>query len=181
MCNDAWRSTVDYAASILGNLIRWRRQQGICTGYPALLDRLAACLRDAAKAQAQRGALSRKIQALLPTEDGCVLCGVRGEAESEAISAIASRLAKEETRTLNSLSAICLPHFSMLSATVEDAKLICKLMERQATILERLSEDMARYALKHDAVRRYLASDEEETAAQRALLLVAGHRNVHAA
>ena len=56
-----------------------------------------------------------------------------------------------------------------------------RVVELPATLLERLSEDMARYALKHDAVRRYLASDEEETAAQRALLLVAGHRNVHAA
>jgi hypothetical protein len=154
--------------------------QGICTGYAALLDRLAACLRDAAKGEIEQGVLARKTWALLPTRDGCVLCGVRAKAESEAISAIAHRLVEDEPRTLDSLSAICLPHFAMLATAIEDAKLMPRLMNRQAAILERLAEDMERYALKRDAVRRSLATDEEETAAQRALLLVAGHRNVGA-
>ena len=38
---------------------------------------------------------------------------------------------------------------------------------------------MKRYALKRDAVRRHLLSDEETAAARRALLLLAGHRNVN--
>ena len=33
--------------------------------------------------------------------------------------------------------------------------------------------------LKHDAVRRYLASQEETTAAERGLLLVTGRRQVN--
>ncbi|HVH74000.1 MAG TPA: hypothetical protein VM755_03705 [Stellaceae bacterium] len=43
----------------------------------------------------------------------------------------------------------------------------------------RRAEDMRRYALKHEGVRRHLASDEEEKAAQRALLLLAGHRTLN--
>jgi hypothetical protein len=38
---------------------------------------------------------------------------------------------------------------------------------------------MLRYALKHDGVRRHLASDEETSAADRALLLLAGHRAIN--
>jgi hypothetical protein len=68
----------------------------------------------------------------------------------------------------------------MVTEAIEDAGLIRKLIEREALILERVSEDMKRYALKRDAVRRYLLSDEETAAAHRALLLLAGHRNVNA-
>jgi small GTP-binding protein len=153
--------------------------QGICTGYPTLLDRLAARLRNAVSAESKQDPLSANIEGLLPTRKKCVLCQVQTKAESEAISAITSRLAENESAALRSLSAICLPHFAMLSDAISDVDLTQKLMDRQATILERLSEDMRRYALKHDAVRRFLASEEETTAAQRALMLLAGHRNVN--
>jgi hypothetical protein len=46
-------------------------------------------------------------------------------------------------------------------------------------LLERISEDMKRNALKHDAVRRYLATDEEASAARRGLLAITGFRNVN--
>jgi hypothetical protein len=36
-----------------------------------------------------------------------------------------------------------------------------------------------RYALKHDGLRRFLASEEETSAADRALLMLAGHRTVN--
>lgn len=54
-----------------------------------------------------------------------------------------------------------------------------KLLISEANVLERVSEDTRRYALKHDGVRRFLATAEELTAARRALLSVAGHRNVN--
>jgi hypothetical protein len=38
---------------------------------------------------------------------------------------------------------------------------------------------MKRYAIKHEGVRRYLASEEETTAADRGLLLMAGRRQVN--
>ena len=37
---------------------------------------------------------------------------------------------------------------------------------------------MRRYALKHDGLRRYLASDEETKAADGALMMLAGHRGL---
>jgi len=48
-----------------------------------------------------------------------------------------------------------------------------------AALLERCSEDMKRYTIKHEGVRRYLASEEETTAVERGLLLIAGHRQVN--
>jgi hypothetical protein len=105
---------------------------------------------------------------------------VRAKAESEAISSIAGRFSEQGMDTLNSLSAICIPHLALLSGALLDTKLFRKLMNHQAALLERLSEDMKRFALKHDATRRSLETKEEITAAERALLLIAGHRNVTA-
>jgi hypothetical protein len=150
-------------------------------GYPPLLHTLASRLRNAASADSSPEALAAGIEALLPTQGRCVLCTVRAKAETEVISKLADRLTVDETQAMNSLSAICIPHFSMLAAAIPDAALVRKLMAQQATILERLSEDMERYALKHDAVRRFLETREEATAAERALLVLAGHRNVNAA
>jgi hypothetical protein len=67
----------------------------------------------------------------------------------------------------------------MLVSAVRDGELIRALLERQAAVLQRFSEDMKRYAIKYDGVRRYLASEEETTAAERGLLLMAGRRQVN--
>ena len=145
--------------------------QGTCTGFPPLLDHLAERLREMALA-----GLS-KVEELVPNTEGCVMCAVRANAEAAAIVVTARRLSRDP-RTMKALSAICLPHLAMLTTAIEDRALLHKLIEHEAIILERLSEDMKRYALKRDAVRRYLLTEEETAAAHRALLLLAGHRNV---
>ena len=155
--------------------------QGICTGYPALLERLSALFRGTAVSGRPSGSLSATILALLPTEDSCVMCQVRANTEAKAVSSIVDRLKREREGTLNSLSAICLPHFRVLVAAVDDDAVIEGLLARQATILDRIAEDMRRYATKHDAIRRGLATEEETKAAYRALRVLAGLRNVHMA
>jgi hypothetical protein len=122
-----------------------------------------------------------KLSGLPPAQEHCIACTIRDKAEAEVIAALANRFAQDDKQALKSLSAICLPHFGMLSAAVQDADVVRKLMDHQATLLERVSEDMSRYALKHNATRRYLESQEETTAAERALLLLAGHHNVNTA
>jgi hypothetical protein len=54
------------------------------------------------------------------------------------------------------------------------------LIRSHAALLERTAEDLQRYALRHDALRRHLTSDEERSAATLILLLLAGHRSVSA-
>ncbi len=87
-------------------------------------------------------------------------------------------MSEDRARTLDALSAICLPHLAMLSDALPDADLIRALAERQAKIFERFAEDMRRYVLKWDALRRFLMSAEEMAAAQRAIDTVVGHRQV---
>jgi GTP-binding protein EngB required for normal cell division len=151
---------------------------GICTGYPRLLDQLSAELRDAASTT-QPDVLLTKLQNVLPTQSDCVLCDVRDKAEQEAITRLAKRLQEKRIDRSMSLSVTCLPHFVMLVAAVSDKDVVANLIDHQAAVLQRFSEDMRRYALKHDAVRRYLASHEETTVAERGLLSVAGRERVN--
>lgn len=64
-----------------------------------------------------------------------------------------------------------------MTSAIDNIEASKTLLIEEADILERISEDMQRYALKHDGVRRFLTSAEERTAATRALMVLAGHRN----
>jgi GTP-binding protein EngB required for normal cell division len=149
---------------------------GICTAYPSLLDQLVRWLR-AAERPHENGSPQRLCPPLA-TPGHCALCTIRAKAESEAVSRLAQRLSKQGVQGLNTLSAICIPHLTMLSGALHDGVLVRQLMNHQAALLERISEDMRRFTLKHDATRRHLETREEAAAALRALMVVAGHHNV---
>lgn len=151
--------------------------QGICNGYPAVLEDWAAWLR-AAASDADILGVAAKLNARLPNETSCVLCRVRAKAESEAIAELSRRLVVTQAQALDSLSALCLPHFARLVGTLQNEQLVGELLTRQATLLDRLAEDMKRSALKRDGVRRYLLSDEEESASKRGLALLARARPI---
>jgi GTP-binding protein EngB required for normal cell division len=152
---------------------------GICTAYPTLLDSLARWFREGAGNFDQNGSCT-KLRPPVAMPGRCILCDRRTEAESKAISTLVHRLSKQSVQTLNSLSAICIPHLTMMLESLQDRELVRRLMNHQAALLERISEDMRRYTLKHDATRRYSESKEEAIAAERALLVIAGLRDVTA-
>jgi hypothetical protein len=56
--------------------------------------------------------------------------------------------------------------------------LLGALLRRQGAAAERLAEDMQRYALKRDGIRRSLLTEEEERASHRALAFLAGARQM---
>jgi hypothetical protein len=68
----------------------------------------------------------------------------------------------------------------LVAASLGDGQPTRNLLYAHARLLERTAEDLQRYALRHDALRRYLTSEEERRASQLALLLLAGHRSVSA-
>jgi small GTP-binding protein len=151
--------------------------QGICESYSAVLEDWAAWMH-AATADAEADGIVAKLRARLPSDSSCPLCRVRAIAESEAIAALARRFADDETRAFETLSAVCLPHFSALTSAIKDTRVIRELTRRQSKVLGRLAEDMKRYALKRDGSRRSLLSEEEETASKRGLSLLARARTI---
>jgi GTP-binding protein EngB required for normal cell division len=150
---------------------------GTCSGYPALLERVADALTTIGETTV--GDLASRIEGLLPKQDQCVVCEVRENVEAAALAKLSDRFRNHRDKALDDLSAICLPHLSALTKVVGDAEIAITLASHHAKTFERVAEDMRRFTLKQSAARRYLETKEEESAAQRALYLLAGHRNVN--
>jgi hypothetical protein len=114
----------------------------------------------------------------------CVVCRLQRQIESAALEEIAAHfVASPPTKSVESLPTICLPHLRKLARLdlnrgrqEGDDKLLLALVQRLTPATQRLMEDMQRYVLKRDAIRRGLASDEEGQAAKRALDFLAGSR-----
>lgn len=146
--------------------------RGICTAYPRLLKRVAQDFRDLSL----NGSGSRQIEGLVATS--CAACKARWSAEDKLVNAIVDKLQKnaEITDTI----ALCVPHLKLLLPHVDDDSISRRLLVREAAVIERTAEDMQRYAIKHDALRRYLTSKEENDSPLLALQLLSGHRSVNA-
>jgi small GTP-binding protein len=155
--------------------------QGTCIGYASVLDRWAFRLSDFAPAhgadQSEKGMAARRQLAL--DMGPCACCDSRRIAETTAVNTVGGRLRAMPDQALASLSDICLPHLRLLSAELGEHPVAARLLARHGVVLQRMAENLRRYALKHDGLRRYLASDEEEKAAERALVMLAGHRNLN--
>jgi small GTP-binding protein len=149
---------------------------GTCAGYPPLLERIAVSLRTVG---AGAGDPRRGIEDLLPTRAKCVACASRDSAEAHSVRQLAERLRKDPARELDNLSALCLPHLSALSEAVDDPEIGRALASHLASTFERIAEDMRRFTLKRSAARRQLETTEEQTAAERALMLVTGRPGVN--
>ncbi|CAG9168073.1 GTPase Der [Cupriavidus laharis] len=148
--------------------------RGTCIAYSPLLERLSERLLETVPVSSQTDPDSRPPM----TGRACMLCTVRARAEHHAIDAVVRRLQADPDRTIDTLSAICLSHHRLLLAAIADPALRRRVLSREAALLYRLAEDMRRYATKFDALHRGLASDEETRAAQSAIAVLAGQRNM---
>lgn len=147
---------------------------GVCTAYPELVHRTAAELERIAEAPGDPASQLRRV---LPKAQLCKVCEVQRDAVNEAVRTVAELARKSAGKTAR-IPASCLPHLLMVTQALEPGDAAHDLLVAHANLLERTAEDLQRYALKHDALRRYLTSEEERRASQNALLLLAGHRNL---
>lgn len=148
--------------------------QGVCESYPALVHRIARELNELSTYAADT---SDRLRSLTPTAKKCRICQTRIEVERQAIEDIAASLRQPVDANFRA-PACCLPHLTLLIEFLGPGEFSQSLLASHAALLERTAEDLQRYALKHDALRRHLTSEEERRASQLALLLLAGHRNV---
>lgn len=149
---------------------------GVCTSYPALLSRMAENLRRAAQLKATAGEMDKAVPVL-----HCPACEVRWRAEDEAVQALIARRLKSGSLNRMALSLLCLPHLELvLARNTDDEELRRYLLEYEADLLERTAEDMQRYAIRHDGLRRALTSAEERNAYLQGLQMLVGHKAVNA-
>ncbi len=149
----------------------------IGVAYAPFLERSAELLNRISGEAHPPAELATVIEALHPSRESCDICRVCDEAESEAVTAIANRL-NGASGEVASLSAICLRHLPRLLAAIDDPDRARAVLAREADLFGRVAEDMKRYALKFDAIRRPLASEAEGRASARGVRLVAGNMNM---
>ena len=152
---------------------------GVCTSYPQLAHRVAGELEQFAISAHENGATLDGLGSLLATVKTCRVCEVRIEAEKIGVE-LAATAAQGVSEAGGLLGACCLPHLASVVTILGPGEPAGILLHAHARLLERTAEDLQRYALRHDALRRYLTSEEERSASQLALLLLAGHRSVNA-
>jgi small GTP-binding protein len=153
---------------------------GVCTAYPELTHRVARELEWLASQAGDTDGNLDDFQKLPATAKTCRVCEVRIEAERKAVLAVAAGVRDATSSGTKSIAACCLPHLVPVVRSLGKGKAAQNALSSHARLLERTAEDLQRYALRHDALRRYLTSEEERRASQLALLLLAGHKSVSA-
>jgi len=153
---------------------------GVCASYPALAHRLASELQLLAGDLDGPMKTFESISNLGASQGTCQVCHMRIEAERNAANEAADRIRVIASSQAGNMPACCLAHLAMTTAVLGAGQPAQLLLGAHAEFLERLGEDAQRYALRHDALRRYLTSEEERRASQLLLLMLAGHRNVSA-
>jgi GTP-binding protein EngB required for normal cell division len=146
--------------------------RGVCTAYPKLLNRFAEHLRSAANGICDASDVRS------PDERLCPACRIQRETEERAMHEILAALQRAVPLERLFAGVPCLPHFELLIKRVDDPALGAALFTQEAAALERTAEDMQRYAIKHDALRRDLASKEETESAVLGLQLLSGHKSL---
>ncbi len=154
---------------------------GVCTAYAEFLETVAHQMRSVASKAESVAGLSLGIARLAVSSPKCKACQIQASAEEEALSTWLSKVSETGKNGPQELPFLCFLHLPAFLARIADLELARRLTERQAEICERVSENMQRSALKHDARRRALLSDEEKRAHLQGLMILAGHRRVAAA
>jgi hypothetical protein len=98
---------------------------------------------------------------------------------SSAISHISFRKPNQRRAASSFSASLASPVLLLLGAGPRFA-VARRMLVHEAMLCERVSEDMRRFALKLDGMRRHLVSDEEYASARMALTLLAGSYNINA-
>lgn len=153
--------------------------QGISNSYPAVLIALSRRLKVLAESD-PLASLGARTRSLLTGPEKCRTCEEQRTTEEKVITQTCEDLSGEKGREPAKLPVLCLSHLSALLRREPDSDLARDLLEFEAAILERLAENMERYALKHDALRRGLQSEDERVAYHRGLSQLVGDKRLRA-
>jgi small GTP-binding protein len=131
---------------------------GVCAALAPRLERAAKAMRE-----------SVNHESLVVAPSTCRACRIRSDVEQRCLD------------DLSDDTVLCLPHTLQATGVSRNVDANKSRFRAQADALERVAEDMHRYAVKMDAGRRFLLTAEERSAAARAVTLLAGNRSLSAA
>lgn len=141
---------------------------GISAGNARLTSVLAGALREAGASSRDAGELAGHVAALALTAS-CPACAVVARAEQEAGEELAAQAATDVGPP-----RLCLRHLALVLRSCTSLPAGRAMTGALAAALSRASENMRAYALKREALRRGLITDDEASAYSDALRLLAG-------
>jgi len=153
--------------------------QGISSSYPRVLMEVSSRLSRLARSETPVS-LSARTNALTTGPDKCSACQAQAEAENSVLDEITGQLTPPGAKEPSSLPVLCLSHLSAVLKRLPNDGLARRLLEFEAVLFERLAENMQRYALKHDALRRHLNSADERIAYHHGLSQLVGDKRLQA-
>jgi GTP-binding protein EngB required for normal cell division len=149
--------------------------QGICFAYAPLLSALSKQLEEIRTSHHSAWSSKTSVLQMRPDRDSCPACRiVRGVEETVANKLIGSLSSAGRVQR-----PLCLPHLALLLGKAPN-EAVDSLLQEQAELIERTAEDMRAYSLKHNAIRRALLTEEEQSAAVRGLIYTAGYAGLTA-
>jgi hypothetical protein len=151
--------------------------QGISSAYPGVLKEISRRLSDLAHSEAA-GSLNDSSKELMARNETCRACQEQATLEKRVLNKILERMNARNDQEAARFPVLCIAHLSALLRKLPDETLAHDLLEFEAALFERLAEDMERYALKHDALRRYLNSEDERVAYHRGLSQLVGDKRL---
>jgi hypothetical protein len=148
---------------------------GFSVGCARLVRRISGLLEQIASSPE---CANESLPQVFPGPKGCRVCALLREAEQGQIKTLSASLQEAATKELYARSqGVCLCHLEMLVKASSDGKTIRFLLQTASTVLQLVSEDMEGFALKREATRRHLVSEDEEDAYLRAVIHLAGAKH----
>jgi predicted GTPase len=172
-----------YAASLgFCSLHTWQLEamaspKGVSTGFATLMERLSADL--SRVAASEKSNASESVRALVQDPGRCIVCRLVRDSGKKYLNDLAGFVRTGEGQKAYAYSqGVCLRHLGMLIANVPSEEVVRFLLDHAARRFLEISEDMRNYALKRDALRYHMLSQDEKDAYLRALIHTAGAKRV---
>ena len=148
---------------------------GSSISYSRLTEHVSQLLLQAAESSHPEQAVAALIQGM----KNCRVCSLLRESEKKQIEKLATFLAQEDGREAYLHSqGLCLHHLALLVSTSGNREVVQFLLSHSAHSFEEVAEDMRAFAMKTDALRRYLSNEDEQDAYLRAIIHLVGSRSI---
>jgi len=148
---------------------------GFSAGCAKLVRRISGLL---AQMASSSESASESLLQLYPEPMSCRVCAFLREGEQSQIKMLSASLEEAANKELYARSqGVCLRHLAMLVKASPNRETIRFLFQRASTVFQLISEDMENFALKREATRRHLVSEDEEDAYLRAVIHLAGAKH----
>ena len=158
------------------NLASMASLQGLAQGYPKLLERLSHELARLTKTLTN---LPESVKLLIKDSTTCRVCSLLRDTEATYVHQLAIFLEQAEGRQKYARSqGVCLKHLGLLIATVSSKETVQFLLSEATRRFNEIAQDLRNYDSKREALQRDLITRDEGDAYLRALIHIAGAKEV---